>query len=194
MLYRVADNYLRKHPNQKHKIVCYGKRSAAVANTLFGKNLEISFIEMGMKVPTFEFSCHIAEYLLYDMEAWDKAILYYNEYENAVKFELKTATVYKSDIAYAIAELQFPNYEIESDEAVIIGSLVEWKLASEIYLYLAENAASEQASRLQSMDGAVKNCNEMVNEYEKIFQGLRKSKITNDLILMSAAIKLAVKS
>jgi len=59
---------------------------------------------------------------------------------------------------------------------------------------LAENAASEQGARLQSMDTATKNCNTMVKEYERIFQGLRKTKITNELLILGVAAKLAKKN
>lgn len=189
---RECDRYVASNKKQNHSVVVYGKRTAGVANSVFGSKLKNSYVELGVRVPTFEFCCHIAEYLLYELENWDKAILYYNEYENAIKFSLKKLTFFKSDIAQAIADLQFPNYEIEADEGLIIGCLVEWKLASEIYLSLAENSASEQSSRLQAMDVAVNNCNEMTKEYEAIYQGLRKASITNALILSSTCVKLAL--
>lgn len=178
---------------QEHKVIVYGRRSSAVANTSFGQNMLYCAGEVKTRVPTYEFCCQIAENIMYEQE-WDKIVLYFNEYENAVRFHIKNATIYKTELAAAIAEIQFPSYEIEGDETIIIQDLVEFKLASQLYMYLAENAASEQGARLQSMDGAVKNCNEMTDEYEKIYQGLRKSKITNELIVSAAGAKLAFAS
>ena len=76
-------------------------------------------------------------------------------------------------------------YEIEGDTRTLIDNLIEYKLASSLYLYMGENAASENGSRLRSMDSAVKSCNEKETEYEQIYQGLRKTKITNELIILA---------
>ncbi len=41
------------------------------------------------------------------------------------------------------------------------------------------------------MDAAMKNCEEKVKDYEAVYQKLRKSKITNELIILSSAAKMA---
>ena len=41
------------------------------------------------------------------------------------------------------------------------------------------------------MDSAVKNCNEKEIELEQIYQGLRKTKITNELIILAVAGRIA---
>jgi F-type H+-transporting ATPase subunit gamma len=177
---------------KEHKVVTYGKRSAAVANTMYGKDLLFSAVEVKTKVPNWEFCCQLAEKLLYEVDyEWDMIRIHFNEYENAIRYWLKTSTVFRKDLAHSIAELQFGHYEVEGEETTIVDSMVEFKLASALYQTLAENFASEQAARLKSMDGATKNCEEMVSDYEKIFQGLRKSKITNELIVLAAAAKMA---
>jgi len=182
---------MKSAPGMKHRQVVFGKRSGEVAKTYFGENLSLLVTESKTKVPTFELACQVAEYILYKEANWDKIQLYYNEYHNATSWKLEQATIYKTQIAKAIAEIQLLAYEIEGEEATIVDNLVEFKLASQIYLYMAENGVSEQAARLRSMDTASKNCEEKVKEYEKIYQGLRKSKITNELIILSAAAKMA---
>lgn len=190
---RAATRYIETHgkQGQDHKVVVYGSRSGSVANTAFGNDIVASFAEMKMKVPTFEFCCQLAEYLLYETE-WDKAVIHYNEFVNVIKFGVNFTEIYKGDIAKAIAELQFPSYEVEAEELTLVDNLIEYKLATSLYLCLAENNASEQASRLQSMDGATKNCNEMQVRYEKIYQGLRKTKITNAILLSATNAKMAL--
>eukprot|EP01083_Nonionella_stella_P052056 138283_1 len=179
-------------PNLTHKVVIYGKRSAAVCNTMFGRDMIVCAGEVKTKVPTFEFCCHLAEFILYDVDfKWDKLVIYYNEYENAVKFHLRQAVIYRSEISQVIADLQFPTYEVEGDSRTLMENLVEYKLASSLYMYMAENAASEQGSRLRSMDSAVKNCTEKETEYMQIYQGLRKTKITNELIILAVAGRIA---
>ena len=191
-IYRLAYKVARRSRKQNHKVVVYGRRTAAVGRTLFGKDLLICFGEVKTKVTTFEFVSQLTDFILNKVDYdWDKMIIYYNEYENAVKFHLKQFAVYKADIAKLIADVQFPSYELEADDQQVINNLVEFKIASTIYTGMAENFASEQGSRLRSMDTASKNCKEMEDDYEKIYQGLRKTKITNSLIVAAAAAKLA---
>merc|ERR1719318_2374354 len=52
-----------------------------------------------------------------------------------------------------------------------------------------EIAASEQGARLQSMDGAVRACREKSEEYQKVYNRLRKTKITSELVILSAGVK-----
>jgi len=189
---RAAGAMAESLPHCEHKVVVYGKRSAAVCNTMFGAKMVVCAGEVKTKVPTFEFCSHLAEFILYEMDyEWDKIILYFNEYENAVRSHLERAVIYRTEISSVIATLQFPTYEIEGDTRTLIDNLIEYKLASSLYLYMAENAASENGQRLRSMDSAVKNCNEKETEYEQIYQGLRKTKITNELIILAVAGRIA---
>eukprot|EP01084_Bolivina_argentea_P063167 115374_1 len=189
---RAAGAYAEENPHLTHKVVVYGKRSAAVCNTLFGKNVLICAGEVKQKTPTFEFCCHLAEWILYESEyKWDKIIIYFNEYENAIRSHPRQAIIYKTEISSIVADLQFPTYEIEGDTRTLIDNLIEYKLASSLYMYMGENYASEQGQRLRSMDTAHTNCKEKEKEYEQIYQGLRKTKITNELIILAVAGKLA---
>jgi ATP synthase F1 gamma subunit len=189
---RAAGANAAKMPQCEHAVIVYGKRSAAVCNTMFGDKLKRIAGEVKTKQPTFEFCCHLAEFILYELEfKWDKIVLYFNEYENAVRSHLRTAVIYKAELSQLIAEVQFPTYEVEADTRTMIDNLVEYKLACSLYMYMAENYASEQGSRLRSMDSAFENCKEKELEYEQIYQGLRKTKITNELIILAVAGKIA---
>jgi len=190
---RAAGARAESLPLKEHKVIVYGKRSAAVCNTMFGQDMLVCAGEVKTKVPTFEFCCSVAEFILYEVPkdyAWDKIIIYFNEYENAVRSHMREAVIYRSEISAVIADLQFPTYEVEGDSRTLMDNLIEYKLASSLYLYMAENVASENGQRLRSMDSAVKNCNEKETEYEQIYQGLRKTKITNELIILAVAGKL----
>merc|ERR1719384_2548425 len=189
---RAAGAMVESLPDKTHKVIVYGKRSAAVCNTMFGQDMIACAAEVKTKQPTFEFSCHLAEFILYEIDyKWDKIILYFNEYENAVRSHARSSVIYKSEISQIIADLQFPTYEIEGDTRTLIDNLIEYQLASSLYLYMGENLASENGQRLRSMDSAVKICNEKETEYEQIYQGLRKTKITNELIILAVAGKIA---
>merc|ERR1712087_778146 len=138
--------------DKEHKVIVYGKRSAAVCNTMFGRDMVVCAGEVKTKTPTFEFCCLVAEYILYELDyAWDKIILYFNEYENAVRSHLREAVIYRSEISSVIADLQFPTYEVEGDSRTLMENLIEYKLASSLYLYMAENVASQYGQRRQEL-------------------------------------------
>ena len=61
---RYIENYGKE--GQEHKMFVVGGRSAAVANTAFGTDVVAKTGQMKMRVPTFEYCCQIAEYLLYE--------------------------------------------------------------------------------------------------------------------------------
>ena len=147
---RAAGAMAESLPNLNHKVVVYGKRSAAVCNTMFGANMIVCAGEVKTKVPTWEFCCQLAEFILYEMDyEWDKIIMYFNEYENAARSHQRQSVIYRAEISQIIADLQFPTYEVEGDTRTLIDNLIEYKLASSLYLYMAENIASENGQRLR---------------------------------------------
>eukprot|EP00486_Rosalina_sp_Unknown_P008220 CAMPEP_0201592928 /NCGR_PEP_ID=MMETSP0190_2-20130828/190679_1 /ASSEMBLY_ACC=CAM_ASM_000263 /TAXON_ID=37353 /ORGANISM="Rosalina sp." /LENGTH=246 /DNA_ID=CAMNT_0048051901 /DNA_START=127 /DNA_END=867 /DNA_ORIENTATION=- len=125
---RRAGEAAANSPNLNHKVVVYGKRSSAVCNTLFGKDLIVTAGEVKTKQPTFEFASQLAEFILYEIDyKWDKIILYFNEYENLVRSHMAQAVIYRAEISQVIADLQFPTYEIEGDTRTLIDNLIEYK-------------------------------------------------------------------
>ncbi len=60
--------------------------------------------------------------------------------------------IYKSDIATLVYDIQFSEYEDENDETLIVDNLIEFKLASQIYLFTKENEASEQVEWVFSVN------------------------------------------
>jgi len=55
-------------------------------------------------------------------------------------------------------------------------------LASQVFHSLAENATSEQSSRMNAMENASKNANEMISKLTLKYNRARQSRITNELI------------
>jgi len=168
--------------------VMYGKKGMfKVSNIL--KRCHIAFIGMKMRDPNFMYVSETLEKVLKEHPDFDTIKVYYNIYKSNTVFIPHVETIHKLDVCMEIAKLQMPLYEIEGDEATIFQNLFEHKLASQVYRGLAENAASEQGARLQSMDGAVRACKEKSEEYEKIYNRLRKTKITSELVILSAGVK-----
>jgi len=174
--------------DRKNVTVAYGKKGMfKIAGIV--KKCDYAFINMKMRDPNFTYVCDTLGSVLKAHPDWDLIKIYFNKYKSSQVFELTTQTVNKLEVCNEIAKVQFPLYEVEGDEATLNQNLLEYKLASQVYRALAENAASEQGARLQSMDGAVKACKEKSEEYQKIYMKLRKTKITSELVILSAGVK-----
>ena len=52
----------------------------------------------------------------------------------------------------------------------------------QIYRGLLDNAASEHAARMASMDNATRNCDELINTLTLLYNKTRQATITNELI------------
>ena len=52
----------------------------------------------------------------------------------------------------------------------------------QVYRGLLDNAASENAARMASMDNATRNCDELTNSLTLLYNKTRQAAITNELI------------
>merc|ERR550534_1515105 len=150
------------------------------------------FGSLKTKMPTFGMCLDFTNKILSTRE-FDRCTVYFNEFVNTQTFGPRTVELYSLDISRQIAKIQFPSYDVEGDSSTIIQNLQEFKMASTIYSCMAEQLASEMGSRLASMDAAAKSCKEKARDFEMIYQRLRKTKITNELTVLSAGAKLAKK-
>lgn len=165
----------------------YGKKGLYKCNGII-KFSHFGFINMKMRDPNFTYVCETLDMVFREHPDWDCVKIYYNIYHNQCSHEMTIQSIYNAGVCEEIAKVQFPSYELEGDEGIILQNLLEHKIANSVYLGLAENAACEQGARLTSMDGAVTACKEKSEEYNKIYMKLRKTKITSELVILSAGV------
>lgn len=79
----------------------------------------------------------------------------------------------------AIDKLTIMNYEPEADEA--IGMIIPKYINSLIYGGLMQAFASENGARMQAMDSATNNANEMISDLTLKFNRARQSAITQEI-------------
>lgn len=79
-------------------------------------------------------------------------------------------------------ENRFPwDYIYEPSEAEVIDDLIRRYLESVVYQTLADNMASEQASRMLAMKAATDNAGEAINNLKLIYNKSRQAAITKEL-------------
>jgi len=177
----------------ENEVIVIGKKTGTKLKATVGENLSVSYGGMKTKMPTFGMCLDLTNKILGSGKEFDRCTVYYNVFVNTQTFGPAEIELYSLDISKQIAKAQFPSYDVEGDSSTIIQNLQEFKFATTLYNCMAEQLASEMGSRLASMDAAAKSCKEKARDFEMIYQRLRKTKITNELTVLSAGAKLAKK-
>lgn len=185
-----AVRFSRYEEGKKQMVAVYGKKGMTKMSGMIPSSLDqldLAFGNVKMKDANFLFVCETVDRL--NKLEWDVCRVYYNTYVNSQTFRMEEVLLYNQPICEAIGARQFPAYEVEGDENTLISILREYKMATLIYHGMAEQGASEQGSRLMSMDGAVTACKDKADEYQKIYMKLRQTKITSELTVLAAGVK-----
>ncbi len=70
----------------------------------------------------------------------------------------------------------------EPEAGALMAELLPRYVNVQIYRGLLDNAASEHAARMASMDNATRNCDELINTLTLLYNKTRQATITNELI------------
>lgn len=176
----------------KNELIVLGKKTTSSVKSNLGPNVVAAYTNMKSKMPTFATCLQLTD-VIHNSREYDHCTWYYNRYKSTTVFHMKMITTYNLAVSEQVAAEQFPQYDIEGDERTIMQNLQEFKFATTMYNCMAEQLASEMGSRLASMDSAARTCKEKSKDYEMIYQKLRKTKITNELTVLSVGAKLAKK-
>ncbi len=140
--------------------------------------------------PTFEDAKHLAARLLEDFSKGEIGEIYvaYTEFKNTVSHIPKmmkllpvSAEETQEDGAEADAmdKLTLMNFEPSEEEA--IGLLIPKYVTSIIYGAFVEAVASENGARMQAMDSATNNAEEIISDLELKYNRARQGAITQEL-------------
>ncbi|PWN36244.1 putative ATP3-F1F0-ATPase complex, F1 gamma subunit [Meira miltonrushii] len=159
------------------RLVVLGDKAKAQLSRSLGKNIAISFNQVGKDVPTFADASAIADKIIASGVKFDQVNIVYNAYVSAISFESNILTVFGEEALRNAAN--FNAYEQEDDTTK---DLAEFALANAIYAALVEGHAAEINSKQNAMDNASKNAGEMIQTLGMAYNRGRQAQITNDLI------------
>ena len=140
--------------------------------------------------PTFEDAKHLAARLLEDFLKGEIGEIYvaYTEFKNTVSHipkMMKLLPVSAEEIqeedseVSAMDKLTLMNFEPSEEEA--IGLLIPKYVTSIIYGAFVEAVASENGARMQAMDSATNNAEEIISDLELKYNRARQGAITQEL-------------
>jgi F-type H+-transporting ATPase subunit gamma len=140
--------------------------------------------------PTFEDAKRLSNRLLEDFTKGEIGEIYvaYTEFKNTVVHIPKMVKLLPVDASAAVEDdsqvsdvdkLTLMNFEPSEEEA--IGLLVPKYVTSILYGAFVEAVASENGARMQAMDSATNNAEEIINDLELKYNRARQGAITQEL-------------
>lgn len=124
----------------------------------------------------------------------DQVLLFYAEHHSGASYRPRTTHLLPIDDfwLHALQERewptnQFPTFTMNRDR--LFSSLVHEYLFVSLYRAFAESLASENASRLASMQGAERNIEERIVELTMLYQQRRQLAITEELLDVAAGFE-----
>lgn len=154
-----------------------------------GQPIEAHFSFFG----TFQGITQVMLNVLVEIEEWrmkrgvDQIILFYNKSEPAASFSPHMELLFPLDMNWlrSLAEKKWPcrtlpTFSMDADR--LFSSLVRHYLFFSLYSAFVESLASENASRLASMQMAEKNIEEHLDELNVQFHRQRQTAITSELL------------
>jgi F-type H+-transporting ATPase subunit gamma len=141
-----------------------------------------------LQTPSFTYIAKLADELMaeYLQGKIKKAILVYNEFENAAIQEVQTHQYLPIDVPPVKPGSAMSEYFFEPDRQSIIDMLIPKTLRSLFYQPILESVASEHGARMTSMHKATDNASDLIKELQLIYNKARQTTITNEIIEISS--------
>ncbi|KAI9802210.1 MAG: hypothetical protein M1825_002931 [Sarcosagium campestre] len=163
--------------NSNVDLVILGEKCKAQLGRSNGKNIALSFANIGKDVPTFADAQAIADQISLLPGDYSDVQIVYNKFINATSYEATPIEAYSEEAI--ISSPNFAAFEIDDE---VLTNLREYALANSLYWALAEGHACEQSARRNAMDNASKNAGEMINKFQILFNRTRQAVITGELV------------
>ncbi|KAH7928345.1 ATP synthase F1 gamma [Leucogyrophana mollusca] len=158
-------------------IMVIGDKSKAQLGRVLGKNLALTFNQIGRDIPTFADAAGVADLIIKSDAKYDSIAIVYNKFVSAISYEPAVVEVANETSLKESAGLRA--YEMEDD---VTKDLAEFSLANAIYAALVEGHACEQSARRNAMDNASKNATDMIDTLTMQYNRGRQAAITNELV------------
>ena len=110
----------------------------------------------------------------------DEVHVIYNYFVNMAQQEIKSEVLLP--LVYEDGEFEAKDRLYEPSKEVLVGSLVPRHLNIQVWKYLLESYASEQAARMLAMENATTNAGDMIKSLTLEFNKARQAAITTEML------------
>lgn len=169
------------------KLVLIGDKAKAQLQKGYGKNVLMSFNNIGKKPPSFADAAFLSQSILELPYEYDVGTLYYNFFKSVISYRTTKLPLARQETVKEAEKLML----YDSIDSEVLQSYLEFQFTSLFYYSLKEAACSEQSARMTAMDAASKNAGEMIDKLTLTFNRTRQAVITRELIeIISGAAAL----
>lgn len=176
-----------KEDTSETRLVLIGDKAKAQLQKLWGKNVLMSYNNIGKKPPSFTDAAFLSQSLLDLPYEYDVGTLYYNTFRSVISYRVTKLPLARQEMVQEAEKLML----YDSIDSEVLQSYLEFQFTSLIFFSLKEAACSEQSARMTAMDAASKNAGEMIDKLTLTFNRTRQAVITRELIeIISGAAAL----
>mmetsp|Transcript_19135 Transcript_19135/g.41245 ORF Transcript_19135/g.41245 Transcript_19135/m.41245 type:complete len:302 (+) Transcript_19135:103-1008(+) len=165
------------------KYMGIGAKGTAALKRLFGDRFTVSFEECAKVAWSFAAASLVAEKIAATNPHRLKVVS--NKYKSVVAYDTVGADTVTMDQALTMDRAEFSKamdvYSFEPSIYEVWNDLHEFYYASVVHGAYLEGAVSEQSSRMNAMESASKNANEMLEKIGLQYNRARQAKITTEL-------------
>ncbi len=113
----------------------------------------------------------------------DEVRVIYNRFVNVARQEIKNETFLPMSYNTEASDSNYkPERLFEPSKEVVVQTIIPRYLNTQIWQYLLESNASEQAARMLAMENATSNANDMIKDLTLQFNKARQTAITTEML------------
>jgi F-type H+-transporting ATPase subunit gamma len=178
---RDVRDYLKARDRTRCELFTLGEKGASAMSRNFKDILKlgISGISTPYNYPTI---MAIAEHIVAASNSADKIVVFYNEYKSAISTVIKQMELMPRQ--RFIDTMKFGRlYSMKlPDKNTGNPALYELYVTSNLWVAFLNNSASEQSARMNAMENASKNAQEILNNLRTQYNKARQARITIELV------------
>ena len=179
---KTAQNQIDLDESNETKIICIGKKSR---DYFKNKKYEVisEYLDFWSEL-NFEHALNIGKQIseLFLNKQVDCVKIFYNEFKNLGSQTIKNIKFLPLEEEVQTEEITNIDRLFEPNKEQILEDLIPKHINVQIWQYLLESYASEQAARMVAMENATENAGEMIKELGLQYNKARQTAITTEII------------
>lgn len=163
-------------------LILFGLKSLSVFK-LFGNHILSQISNLG-EYPSLNKVINSVQIIFnkYQLEQIDKIFIAYNKFHNKMfQYPQITELLPISNMQCKNTNYKNWDYLYEPESKIILDTLFNRYVESQVYQSILENIASEQAARMIAMKKATDNSSDRIKELQLIYNKVRQANITQEL-------------
>ena len=180
---REAHKAIDKAGQENSEIICIGKKSVG-----YFKNrnypIAVEYIDFWNDLE-YSYAMKIGDEIIfrYINGAVDQVQVIYNRFVNVARQEIKNETFLPMSYDSEAKDSDYnPERLFEPSKEAVVKTIIPRYLNTQMWQFLLESNASEQAARMLAMENATSNANDMIKDLKLQFNKARQTSITTEML------------